>query len=165
VDERDGKGLGDSSNAKVKQIFKIDIAGAVDITNKTGADAAAAVVTKDGTPFLNLVSALALSGITPDQIPAKIEGISFGQDVLLNGVLLHTLYIANDNDFLPGTAGPNQFYVFGFQDGDLPNFAPQQFAAVPEPANWAMMLLGFAGIGTAVRAARKRKTGPIARLG
>ncbi len=25
VDERDGKGLGDGSNAKVKQIFQIDI--------------------------------------------------------------------------------------------------------------------------------------------
>lgn len=31
---------------------------------------------------------------------------------------------------------------------------PTQFGAVPEPATWAMMLLGFAGIGTVLR--RKR---------
>lgn len=35
VNERDGKGLGDGSNAKVKQIFKIDLAGAVDVRAMT----------------------------------------------------------------------------------------------------------------------------------
>jgi hypothetical protein len=29
--------------------------------------------------------------------------------------------------------------------------------AVPEPATWAMMLLGFAGVGVAMRRSRKRK--------
>ncbi len=32
VDERDGHGRGDGSKAKVKQIFKIDLNGAVDVT-------------------------------------------------------------------------------------------------------------------------------------
>jgi hypothetical protein len=36
VDERDGKGLGDNSTAKTKQIFEIDIAGAQDVTNLSG---------------------------------------------------------------------------------------------------------------------------------
>jgi hypothetical protein len=152
VDERDGKGLGDGSNAKIKQIFKIDLTGATDIAGLTGAAAASAAVIKSGTPFLDLVAALTAAGITKDQIPAKIEGISFGQDITYGGSLYHTLYIANDNDFVPGVAGPNQFFVFGFQDGDLPNFAPQQFTAgVPEPATWAMMISGFGLAGGMLR--------------
>jgi hypothetical protein len=46
VDERDGKGLGDGSTAKVKQIFKIDLANAVDITGMDGLEASANAVGK-----------------------------------------------------------------------------------------------------------------------
>lgn len=153
LDERDGKGLGDGSNAKVKQLFKIDLTGAVDITNLTGAAALAAAVPKSPAPILDLVAALGLNGVGADLVPAKIEGIAFGQDVEVNGQLLHTLYITNDNDFLEDVAGPNQFYVFGFQDGDLPGFQAQAFA-VPEPTTWALLILGFGGVGAAVRRRR-----------
>lgn len=159
VDERDGKGLGDGSKAAVKQVFRIDLAGAADITQLAGTAASKAqTVTKTATPFLDLVSALTAAGVPTSQIPAKIEGISFGQDVMYNGTLLHTLFIANDNDFVPGTAGQNQVYVFGFTDADLPGFVAQRLTgAVPEPATWTMMLFGFAGIGTM---ARRRKAVP-----
>ncbi|MBB6123194.1 hypothetical protein FHS92_000901 [Sphingobium subterraneum] len=157
VDERDGKGLGDGSNAKVKQIFQIDIAGAADITNLNGDAAAAAMVGKSATPFLDLVAALKAHGIDAAQIPAKIEGLAFGQDVLTNGQLYHTLYVANDNDFDAKTAGSNQFYVFGFQDGDLPGFV-SQFSAVPEPSTWAMMLSGFGLIGSLLRRSKRSVT-------
>ena len=153
VDERDGAGLGDGSSAVAKQIFKINIANAVDITNMSGATAAAAAVAK--APFLDLVAALDANGIGSSQIPAKIEGITFGQDVTYNGDLYHTLYVSNDNYFLPGTAGPNQFYVFGFKDGDLPGLVKQSIAAVPEPASWATMIAGFGMIGGSLRARRK----------
>ncbi|MEO7787631.1 MAG: esterase-like activity of phytase family protein [Sphingomicrobium sp.] len=156
VDERDGKGLGDGTSAVVKQIFKIDISGATDITGLSGAAAAAATgVVKSGTPFLNLVAALTAAGVPASQIPAKIEGMTFGQDVAYDGAFYHTLFIANDNDFVPGVAGGNQFYVFGFQDGDLAGFVPQKIGAVPEPATWAMMLLGFAIAGGTLRRRRK----------
>ena len=158
IDERDGKGLGDGSNAKIKQIFKIDLAGATDITGLSGAAAAAHVVPKSGTPFLDIVASLTAAGITNDQIPAKIEGISFGEDVVWGGVSYHTLYIANDNDFVPGLAGPNQFYVFGFQNSDLPNFTPQVFGAVPEPATWSLMILGFAATGFGMRRRNRSAT-------
>jgi hypothetical protein len=157
VDERDGKGLGDGSKAKVKQIFEIDISGAVDITALSGAAAAANVVTKNATPFLDLVAALKAQGVAADQIPSKIEGIAFGQDVDYLGQTYHTLFIANDNDFVPDSAGPNQFYVFGFQDGDLANFVPEQFSAVPEPAAWALMLTGFFGLGGMLRTRRRAR--------
>ena len=123
VDERDGKGLGDGSKAKVKQIFKIDIDDAVDIEGMDGLHAATYAVKKSATPFLDIVAVLTANGITTDQIPAKIEGITFGPDVQYKGRKMHTLWIANDNDFLqdfsgPGT-NPNQFFVFGFTDADL----------------------------------------------
>ena len=121
VDERDGKGLGDGSNAKIKQIFKIDLAGAADVAGMDGTAAAANAVGK--ILFLDVVKELTANGITADQIPAKLEGITLGPDVDDNGTTLHTLWLANDNDFLqdlngPGT-NPNQFFVFGFTDTEL----------------------------------------------
>ena len=61
---------------------------------------------------------------------------------------------------------PNQFFVFGFTDADLAkfgvdNFDPQEVAAVPEPSTWAMMILGFLGLG--FMAARRK--GKILRAG
>ena len=131
VDERDGKGLGDGSTAKVKQIFKIDLADAVDVSGMNGLESAANAVSK--TLFLDVVQLLTANGVTADQIPAKLEGITFGPDVQAHGKHIHTLWIANDNDFLqdlsgPGT-NPNQFFVFGFTDADLAGskFVPQRF--------------------------------------
>lgn len=43
---------------------------------------------------------------------------------------------------------------FGFTDFKQLRF--DNFAAVPEPATWAMMLLGFGAIGTAMRRNRRR---------
>lgn len=155
VDERDGKGLGDGTSAAVKQIFKINIAGATDITNLSGTAAANAAIVKSSTPFLDIVAALVANGVPKDQIPAKIEGLAFGQDVILNGVTTHTLYVANDNDFVPGTAGPSRFFVFGFQDGDLPGFLQQQLSApVPEPSTWLLTISGFGLVGALLRRRR-----------
>ncbi|HEY2468414.1 MAG TPA: esterase-like activity of phytase family protein, partial [Terracidiphilus sp.] len=131
VDERDGKGRGDDSDAKVKQIFKIDLNGAVDVTDLDGTAAAAAAVPK--TLFLDIVQTLGNNGITPDQVPAKLEGITFGPDVVNAGVVTHTFWVSNDNDFLQDFDGPNtnpnNFYVFGFTDADLGGsiYQPQEF--------------------------------------
>ena len=122
VDERDGKGLGDGSKAKVKQIFKIDLKDAVDVTGLDGLSAAARAVPK--TLFVDLVAVLTANGFTATTIPAKIEGLAFGPDVRTAAGVTHTLWVANDNDFLQdygGVAGsnPNQFFVLGFTDKDL----------------------------------------------
>jgi len=161
IDERDGKGLGDGSAAAVKQFFVIDLTGATDVSNLTGTAAKNAAVAKRASPFLDLVSALTAAGVPADQIPAKIEGITFGQDVNVNGTVTHTLFVADDNDFSPDVAGPNHFYVFGFTDRDLPGFVAQSIAAVPEPGTWAMMLAGFAAVGTALRRRGKPRTGLV----
>jgi len=130
VDERDGKGLGDGSKAKVKQVFKIDLRGAVDVGSMNGTEAATHAVGK--TLFLDVVKALTAAGFTSDQIPAKIEGLAFGPDVAAEGGKMHTLWVSNDNDFLQDLNGPNtnpnQFFVFGFKDADLNGsfYVPQQ---------------------------------------
>ncbi len=133
VDERDGKGLGDGSKAKVKQIFKIDLANAVDIGSMNGTAAAGNAVSK--TLFLDVVSALTAAGFTTDQIPAKIEGLAFGPDVWNAGKVTHTIWVANDNDFLQDLNGPNtnpnQFFVFGFTASDLAGskYVPQRIGS------------------------------------
>lgn len=131
VDERDGKGLGDGSVAKVKQIFKIDIANATDITGMDGTTAATYSVPK--TLFLDVVSVLNANLVASTAIPAKLEGTAFGPDVQLNGQTVHTFFLANDNDFLQDYgevtgSNPNQYFVFGFTDADLAGsvYVPQQ---------------------------------------
>jgi hypothetical protein len=135
VDERDGKGRADANNAKVKQLFKIDLDGAVDISAMDGTTAATHAVAK--TLFLDIVKSLTATGIDPSEIPAKIEGVAFGPDIKQGDTTVHTLWIANDNDFLQTVAdangdqiaNPNQFFVFSFTDADLggSKFVPQEF--------------------------------------
>ena len=123
--ERDGAGLGDRNpTAVTKKLYRVDLAGARDISNLNGADASAAVVKK--TLALDMVKTLASQGIEATQIPAKLEGITFGPDLMVKGHRLHTLFMTNDNDFKPEVEGPNRIFVFGFDDGDLPAFEPQK---------------------------------------
>jgi hypothetical protein len=144
VDERDGNGMADTplltdtaSAAKVKKLYLIDLDGAQDVTPLSG-DLSSYAVSK--TLFLDIVSKLNTAGIDSHLIPSKLEGVTFGQDVVIDGVTKHTLYVANDNDFLaviadplklPGdpargmVPNPNQFFVFAFDDNDLPGYIPQ----------------------------------------
>jgi hypothetical protein len=134
--ERDGKGLGDGSVAVVKQLWKVDLAGAQDVSNLSGASALLAVAPTK-TRFMDIKAVLNAAGYADTQIPAKLEGIAFGEDVMVDGVSKHTLYLANDNDFLAvapgGLSNPNQFFVFAFDDSDLVGsvFENQQFKRAP----------------------------------
>jgi hypothetical protein len=75
--------------------------------------------------FLDIVPTLMNLGIDPKDIPAKIEGVAIGPDIKKDGQTIHTLWIANDNDFLsqttdaPPKPNDNDFFVFGFTDADL----------------------------------------------
>ena len=147
VDERDGNGLADTplltdtaSAAVVKKLYLIDLDGAQDVTSVTG-DLSKFAVSKIEEPFLDIVAKLTAAGIDQFFIPSKIEGISFGPDVVIHGETKNTLFVANDNDFLAIIAdplkspddpargmvtNPNQFYVFAFSDSELPGFISQK---------------------------------------
>jgi len=135
VDERDGNGLGDGSQAVFKKIYHIDLTNAQEVSNITGENnLAGKAVSK--VLFLDVVAALTQNGIKPEDIPAKLEGLSFGEDMVINGVKKHTLFIANDNDFIgtlmPDTYhstsvdNPNKFFVFAVDTADLLGFIPQK---------------------------------------
>jgi hypothetical protein len=137
VDERDSKGFADAADsvAVIKKLYKIDLQGATDVTAISGNEnLAAKAVTKE--LFLNIVTALNTNGIQSFDVPAKLEGITFGPDVVVGDVVKHTLFVANDNDYTAvvpnvnypgGTAeNPNRYFVFAFDDTDLPDYEPQQ---------------------------------------
>jgi hypothetical protein len=136
MDERDGNGLGDDSNASFKKVFLVDLTGAQDVSQvSSAAGLAPYALTK--TLFLDVVAVLTAHGFAPADIPAKLESLTFGEDVTVEGARKHTLVIANDNDFLGtvtdshhpnGVANPNQFFVFAFDRADLPGFVPQDLA-------------------------------------
>lgn len=164
--ERDGKGLGDGSSTGFKQIWLLDIAGATDVSNLSGeANLLPYVVSKK--LFLDVRAALKAAGYTDATIPAKLEGLAWGRDVMVNGVLEHTLWVANDNDFLADAsvngmpaANPNQWFVFGFTDGELAalgaSYVPQGLAAaVPEPGTLALLL---PALGLGALAGKRRRT-------
>jgi hypothetical protein len=157
--ERDGSGLGDGSTAAVKQLRLVDIAGATDVSALSGA-AALAPYALSTSKAIDIFKILTDAGIPADLIPAKLEGMAFGEDIVDNGVTKHTLYLGNDNDFLNsvvtashGTVSyDNKWYVFSFSDTDLTGikagttFTQQGIAtmpAVPEPASYAMVLAGL----------------------
>ncbi|RQO58727.1 pyruvate-binding protein [Paucibacter sp. KBW04] len=158
--ERDGKGLGADNNAATKQLRLVDLNGATEVSGIADLRKQSGVALKTS-QFLDIRAMLNAAGISDANIPSKLEGISFGADVMVNGVLKHTLYLANDNDFL-GAVTPaggstasqynNQFYVFSYDGND---FVPQAItASVPEPTSYALMLAGlafFAGLGARAR--------------
>lgn len=154
VDERDGAGVGGDPGLGIKDGYVIDIAGATDITNMGAAAASAMSLAK--TKVMDIAALLAKAGIP---VPSKIEGFAFGQDTIYDGSTYHTLYVANDNDFL-GTSGANQFFAFGLTDADLgATFVQQDLASpAPEPATWGTMILGLGTVGMAMRRRRKITT-------
>ncbi len=149
VDERDGKGLGDDSKAVQKKLYTIDLAGAEDVAALTG-EAALAGKAVGKSLLVDLVALLKAKGYTDRDIPAKLEGLAFGPDVLVDGVLQHSLIVVNDNDFLDSvpvqgvaTPNPNRFFVLGVSTDLLPAFSAQQ---IPEPATTTLAALGLGGL-------------------
>ncbi len=133
VDERDGKGLGDNSAAAFKRIFRVNLKGATEVSSLVGA-AQLAGTAPAKTLFLNVVDALIQHGYTPQTIPAKLEGIAFGPQITQDGVTRQTLFVSNDNDFLgtfvddghpQGGDNPNRWFVFAFDQADLPTYQAQ----------------------------------------
>ncbi|NII09680.1 esterase-like activity of phytase family protein [Oleiagrimonas sp. C23AA] len=131
VDERDGGGLGGKHPARVKRIYEVDLAGATPLGQAHG-QAALGRHALGKHLFVDLVKRLGAHGVTPAQVPEKIEGMAFGPDVRWQGKAWHTLYVSTDNDFLDrvdGKPNPDRFFVLAFAPSDLPGYRAQQRAA------------------------------------
>lgn len=123
-------------------------------------------------PGLTAIQALGYSGTgaylaTVGTIATNTATIDFGQTLF--GLTIIGLHYGNAGDggegtsfflFDAGTAGVNSITVSDRVDTNfnfgLSNAALFSTGAVPEPATWAMMLLGFGGIGVAMRRSRRR---------
>lgn len=120
--ERDGRA---GTNARVKKIFRIDIAGATDIRSlkslpTSGTPAGVVPVAKS--LFIDLLDpAFGIGG--KSDTPEKFEGLTFGPD-LDDGRRL--LIVTVDNDFI--ATKDSLLYAFAIDRGDLPGYAPQKFS-------------------------------------
>lgn len=134
VDERDGKGFegGGSASYKVLNLVDIKAPGVADVSSNTSfLTNSPAAVALHKVPFLNIVSVIKAHGLDPSvDLPSKLEGITFGQDVSMDGATKHTLYLSSDNDFLASFVldddlpthvhdNPSRIFVFAFDQGDL----------------------------------------------
>jgi Esterase-like activity of phytase len=144
VDERDGKGFegGGSAGYKVLNLVDIQAPGVADVSsNSSFLTNSPASVALRKVPFLDIVAVTKAHGLDPSvDLPAKLEGITFGQDVSLNGSTKHTLYLSTDNDFLASFAlddglqshvydNPSKIFVFAFDQGDLDSLSVANTAA------------------------------------
>lgn len=144
--ERDGKA---GTEAKFKQIFKIDIAGASDISDvdelpQTGTPSGETPVSKS--LFLDLLDPA--YGLAGTDFPEKVEGLAFGPD-LPDG--RHLLLITSDNDFDADKA--TVIFAFAIDPADLPNFQAQVF--VPAPPTAVLLGSGLLGLLGFRRKARR----------
>jgi hypothetical protein len=168
-----------------KRVYRIDLAGATDVKDVSLAGtntlpAGVSPVGKTATPFVDFAAALRRLGLA---IPDKLEGFAFGPR-LADGS--YTLIMITDNDFSVTQNGdgvqfdvctssvngsgtttqvalgagcpagttliPNMIYSFRLSEAEYQSLT----GAVPEPATWGMMVLGFGLIGAAARRRRVR---------
>jgi hypothetical protein len=185
-----GLGVDDPTQANavgLKSAFVISLAGATDVANISLAGtntlpAGVRAVTK--TPFLDIRAKLLAAGVP---LPEKLEGLAFGPRLANGGV---SLILITDNDFsvtqtgsgtqldvcTSGAGGvtsqvtlgalcaagqaliPTSIYSFSLDAAEAQALG---FAAIPEPATWAQLVIGF-GIGGAAIRRRRCKVATVA---
>lgn len=119
------------------------------------------------------------AGFGPSSIPGfgnvgSYSGVAFPLVGVFGGPSLTTpwsIFVIGSSDTVAVPIGATKLYlglpdalgfgaVPGYYDDNTGSFSVQ-VAGVPEPASWAMMLIGFGGLGAAMRGAR-RKQGVVA---
>jgi hypothetical protein len=121
-------------------------------------------VTQDLSPEFNF-NYLLNSGIPFSPGSPLTSSINFDVDIFeritgIPGVAKAT--ISRHFSSIPGSLGNTENFALPAIDGQytfyLRNLDVYSIASVPEPATWAIMLVGFGGIGTAIRARRRIAT-------
>jgi len=127
--------------------------GTFDITNITGS----VIDDRSGTPTVDAISFEIPNFNDPN--PTVAFGFSY-DDVMplnINGVLFQGASADIYNLWSTG-GSTGELYTYG--DGALPAFDAHgtlSVGAVPEPASWAMMLMGFGALGGALRIRRRKQ--------
>jgi hypothetical protein len=108
------------------------------------------------TPSVNLTSDNLLS---PSSNPVLTGGgiIFAGSALPSNSEFINIFANGSSYDYFNNFSGP-----FPAVNGTLDSFTVTEVAAVPEPCTWAMMILGFCGLG--FMAYRRKQNGPSLRV-
>ncbi|HEV7384299.1 MAG TPA: PEPxxWA-CTERM sorting domain-containing protein [Phenylobacterium sp.] len=124
-----------------REVFNIDVNGQPDIE----------VFSIPGPTFSSALAAL-----------AAFQAAPFILDTTLT--LVGGSYIATGTDFIPQpwivsppVPTPVTFFLRDLTRDDNVGGVSLRITAVPEPSTWAMMLLGFGGLGAALRSRRKSR--------
>jgi hypothetical protein len=136
--------------------FTFDLKGAgVTISNLTSGFSVAKLsknaTTFDQPPFGdNWLSAISYTGSAKQGNAGS--SLSFVVDDTLHDLTTASLQLGD-------TYGGKKIYASAdiFQNGATGNVGATMTGGVPEPATWAMMLVGFGGLGVAMRRARRQR--------
>lgn len=146
-----------TASGKLSQSFTLSSGGLFDFAFSAGRSEGACACQDVPLTFSVSIDGVVLSSILPTFDPSNA---SFPTALKLLSTYAGTVSLA---------AGSHEF-AFNFSRGetifgrgpyfgiDGVNLVQQQVSAVPEPSTWAMMLLGFAGIGYGVY--RRKKAAP-----
>jgi hypothetical protein len=119
VVERDGL---EGAKAAFKRIYRIGLAPADDVAGREALPAAG-VRPVSKSLFIDLLDPR--HGLAGAGFPARIEGLAFGPDVVMQGRKRRTLYVTSDNDYLENE--PTELFVFAIDASDLRAYRPQRF--------------------------------------
>jgi hypothetical protein len=142
--------IGFSQSAKAA-IYQYDLTGAVELSFTVDTDTTATRVSDFEFYFTNV------NGLPDGRLYFASSAVGGGFQFFIDGIADadHTLFnIFGDQLFSGDTTNPTLLTFNGLgltnyvgQDGSPVTLTVTAVAAVPEPSTWAMMILGFAGVG------------------
>lgn len=147
------------------------ITQSINIQNAGGANAIIDVfVTQSDLTAFNSGLLSTFTSNTISGVSATLRSYFSSTNQLFTGALLQSATFTNPGVFsgqnlvnAPGLFSETVRYTLTFTGGPQSNFnGTANLQAVPEPATWAMMLVGFGAMGVAMR--RRRSTATLAQL-
>jgi hypothetical protein len=153
-------GFLDASGARIFQIPSFNISSGFTITG-TASDFVVIDITANNTNNSLNGPLMLAGGLTPDHVLINFIGVGGTVGGAANGAILQGTFLI-PNQVVNLNSLTIQGHLFGGEPGTDFHSVSNSFVtqvpvtSVPEPSTWAMMLLGFAGLGFAFRQSRRR---------